>query len=480
VAGRASSLAEQLLPEKIVLGTELRNPHFRQEFHMTTRNRIPLFVYLFLCGLTFQPACAQEKKEQNVDKKVDQTALTADLLTPMRVRFDWKDVPVRTAFADLAKKSTCVFDFDGDGKWIDKRRVTLDTGDVTFWEAVHALCQKAGLTEQVNDKAAQRTIVLSDKIPPEAPLHFAGSVRIRAMQPTKDVPAGESLFILDVAGEARLRPFGIVGAISVDRAVDDQGRILTPIEDLAPKAPPPAKPRGLPREMKQSGGVCELIGFDLDPVVNETPLRRSVPVRFKTGDKPVKMLKEISGKVRVQSLAKPELVITFKDPAKAVGKTQSAEGYTLVIDDFEKTDDGRVKIKVTLTAPQGPFVGDKPFNALFGDGKVLVDGVPLSELPGGGGRPAPTMPKLVDADGKVYQPRVANLKTTALNNNRCCSDLIMNGTPLTQILPGDFEHQATLVFSPSAEPASLQLHGQKLVTCTVPFELKNVLLTSGK
>jgi hypothetical protein len=225
--------------------------------------------------------------------------------------------------------------------------------------------------------------------------------------------------------------------------------------------------------------VSEFNGHDLDPV-KETPLRRSVPVRFKTGDKPMKMLKEISGKVQLQSLAKPEVVITFKDLAKAVGKTQKAEGYTLTVDDFEKTDDGRVKIKVTLTAPQGPYVGDNPFNALFGGGKVFFDGVPLSELPGGGGRPAPTMPRLVDAAGKVYQPRVKDLKTTALNNNRCCSDMIINGKPLTHILPGDFEHQATLVYRCSAEPASLQLYGQKLATYTVPFTLKNVLLTAGK
>ncbi len=450
---------------------------------MITRRWMPLLLSLFWCGTSFQPGWTQEKKDagkHSIDKKVDQKALTDDMLTPTRVRFDWKDVPVRTAFADLAKKSNCTFSFAGDGKWIDKRRVTLDTGEVTFWEAVHRLCRKAGLCEQVNDKAAQRTIVLSDKIPPESPLHFAGSVRIRAMQPTKDVPAGESLFILDVTGEARLRPFGIVGPISVDKAVDDQDRILTPVEDVAPRPPKPARPRGLPRQTRQAGELFELIGHDLDPVVNETPLRRSVPVRFKTGDKPVKMLKEISGKVQLQSLAKPEVVITFKDLARAVGQTQSAEGYKLAIDDFEKTDDGRVKIKVTLTAPQGPYVGDFPFGLLFGKTKVLVDGVPLSELPGGGGRPAPTMPRLVDTAGKVYQPRVANLKTTALNNNLCCSNQIINGTPLTHVLPGDFEHQATLVYSPSAEPASLQLSGQKLATYTVPFKLKNVLLTSGK
>jgi hypothetical protein len=450
---------------------------------MTIRNRLPLLVSLFLCGVFLQPTYTQEQNDpgkQSIAKKLDQKALTADMLTPTRVRFDWNNVPVRTAFAALAKKNNCAFEFACDGEWIDKRRVTLNTGEVTFWEAVHALSRKAGVSEQVNNKAAQRTIVLVDKAPPDSPVHFAGTVRIRAVQPAKAVPAGESRFILDVAGEARLRPFGIVGAISVDKAVDDQGRILTPIADVAPKSPPPAKPRGLPRQMKEGGGVSEFIGFDLDPVLNETPLRRSVPVRFKTGDKPVKMLKEISGKVQLQSLAKPEVLITFKDLGKAVGKTQSAEGYTLAIDDFEKTDDGRVKIKVTLTAPQGPYVGDNPFNALFGGGKVLFDGVPLSELPGGGGRPAPTMPRLVDADGKVYQPRVADLKTTALNNNRCCSDMIMNGKPLTHILPGDFEHKATLVYSPAAEPASLQLYGQKLATYTVPFALKNVLLTAGK
>src|SRR5262249_37599004 len=80
--------------------------------------------------------------------KIEQKAEQAALLAPTRVHLVCKNMPVADAVALLAKKSKYTIQIDGISKAkLAKRKVTLDTGDVTFWEALDKLCAKAGLVE---------------------------------------------------------------------------------------------------------------------------------------------------------------------------------------------------------------------------------------------------------------------------------------------------------------------------------------------
>lgn len=84
-------------------------------------------------------------EQQDGPKKNDADANQA--LTPTKVRLTFKNRGVVDAVADLAKRSGYTIEIKGDKAAFRNRRVTLDTGETTFWQAFDQLCQKADLVE---------------------------------------------------------------------------------------------------------------------------------------------------------------------------------------------------------------------------------------------------------------------------------------------------------------------------------------------
>ena len=84
------------------------------------------------------------------------------LLAPKKVRVKLDDVTVAEAVDQLAKLSGYQIELGSDAA--AKRKVTLNTGEVTFNEALDALCQKAQtrpephLVESEGEKGAQRPL----------------------------------------------------------------------------------------------------------------------------------------------------------------------------------------------------------------------------------------------------------------------------------------------------------------------------------
>jgi hypothetical protein len=72
---------------------------------------------------------------------------TARLLAPKRVKLDVTDMPVLDAVNELSRQSGYPIQVVGDRAALAGRKVTLHTGDTTFWEAFDQLCQEAGLVE---------------------------------------------------------------------------------------------------------------------------------------------------------------------------------------------------------------------------------------------------------------------------------------------------------------------------------------------
>jgi hypothetical protein len=84
--------------------------------------------------------------EKLIDKL--ETKLTAEkLLTPKKVHLNVKDVTVVQAIEELQKRSGYPIHIDGDRVPLSKRTITLDTGEVTFWEAFDQLCEKGHLSQ---------------------------------------------------------------------------------------------------------------------------------------------------------------------------------------------------------------------------------------------------------------------------------------------------------------------------------------------
>ncbi len=93
------------------------------------------------------------KRAETILATLDKRRESAAALKPKHVHLVYKDTPLADALADFNKQSGCnVVLSDPDGKLQD-RKITLDTGDATFWQAFDQFCDKAGLQERQNDAA---------------------------------------------------------------------------------------------------------------------------------------------------------------------------------------------------------------------------------------------------------------------------------------------------------------------------------------
>src|SRR5262245_7870600 len=79
--------------------------------------------------------------------KLEKLELAAKVLAPRRVRLNYKDTPLKEAVEDLAKKSGYAITLDDPEGKLKDRKVTLEVGETTFWEAFDRFCDKAGLVE---------------------------------------------------------------------------------------------------------------------------------------------------------------------------------------------------------------------------------------------------------------------------------------------------------------------------------------------
>jgi RNA polymerase sigma factor (sigma-70 family) len=119
----------------------------------------------------------RRKRATELLKKIEAQAAQAEVLRPKRLRLVYKQTPVAKAVADFKKKSGYDLTLsDPQGK-LKGRSVTLDTGEVTFWQALGQFCEKANLVEETT--------------PPRAQGPFPGGMRgMRGMGPGRGGPGG--------------------------------------------------------------------------------------------------------------------------------------------------------------------------------------------------------------------------------------------------------------------------------------------------
>jgi len=254
-----------------------------------------------------------ERKRRAVElvKKIEERDLAARFLAPKRVHLVFKDTPLQEAIAEFQKQSGYRLTLsDRPGK-LRARKITLDTGDATFWQAFDQFCQSASLVgnglprsgigpalvlQKDVDFAPYRTtdnagggatkgggILLSDGKPSSVPTDARTSFRVRVREQAKDLgtPAeGVAFLALEVTPEPRMRGYQIL-ALQVKKATNDQGQGLEEVLDSAQiyAVRPP--------DLAATPGPDYLIAL-VDP---------------KNGTKASKSLKEISGTIRVQVLA---------------------------------------------------------------------------------------------------------------------------------------------------------------------------------
>jgi hypothetical protein len=226
----------------------------------------------------------------NIEKRTQSTRL----LAPTRVHLKYKETPIKDAVADFKKKTG--YDIalhDPDNKLKD-RKITLDTGDVTFWEAFDKFCKAASLR--------QATIqdVLVQPPQPGGPGVRPGGKGIRPLPPDKAPPG-----TLPVE-KPKAAPAPIKLEVQV-QAVNGQAQAAVVVAQPAVQVQQVqiARPIGRPVQMPALGALTLVDGKPQDlPTHNAGALRiQAVPnqVNFGGGaDAPLTIMLQVAAEPKVQ------------------------------------------------------------------------------------------------------------------------------------------------------------------------------------
>jgi hypothetical protein len=320
---------------------------------------------------------------------------TDRILKPTRVRLVYKDTSVADAVLDLSGRGYPIFLMDRDDKLAD-RRVTLDTGEVPFWEAFRLFKEATGLHEQYHgaprslfqDGPSVVPVFLEDGPPRRWPTFRAGPLRLRALPPQSGKARGEVSLTLEVSTEPAIGWERVV-ALHVHRAVDDRARRLKVIPTPLPV---PDFSRGhirFPRDV-------------------ESPTNRGtnrLPVTLGGVSEDAVRLRELRGVLAAWVCSAIEPVIEVNDPLKSAGKTWTGPGGTALRITKVRAEDGEYQFQLELQPSRTPpseneakaIVGwipggrtyysgrakNSPFTALDAEGKPLVLAMGHSESGGG-------------------------------------------------------------------------------------------------
>jgi hypothetical protein len=119
------------------------------------------------------------RRAEELVQKIEKRGENARLLEPKRVHLVYKDTPVAEAVADFASKSGYNITLLDPLKKLGERKVTLDTGETSFWEAFDQFCAKAGLVEATAKDLTQ----------PPRPNPTPRPLPVQPAPPVKQLPA---------------------------------------------------------------------------------------------------------------------------------------------------------------------------------------------------------------------------------------------------------------------------------------------------
>jgi hypothetical protein len=422
-------------------------------------------------------------------RKIEDRQLTAALLVPKRVHVNVKDVAVAEAVAELARQSGYPIHLVGDLSALADRKVTLDTGDATFWEALEQLSAQARLVETVVTNYAPNFgqpnlvqpikgkggkggkkggfggaglnqvatppagILLTAGQPLKTPTFLAGSVRIRLLRATT-LPNREIEVVLEVRAEPRLDELGSGGPPRLDKAIDDQAQKLTSV--LLPPAD-----NNLANGLNGFGNGNLVISGTSMPGSAGIGGPYQITLRLMPGPAAAKALKELSGKLSVQTMVDADPDIVVVKILQAAGQSaKGKEGKTLHVRQVEQLADGHVRIQVAMENAPGQGMGG--FGNVNGNVVIIQNGNNIV-IAGGPNNPTASssaLPRLLDATGKSFS-------------------LVQQSSPSLTITGNQVFQIVTLLYQPQAGqgPATqLVLPGQRLFTFAVPFAFENVVL----
>ena len=298
-------------------------------------------------GQSSAPGQAEVKPSDTPEKQ------SARLLAPTKVKLSIKDQTVQDAVKELVKQSGSLLGVMANSD-VYGRKISLETGEVTFFEALDKLCAEAGLVEKYLMRylpwISKQSILLVSGKHREVPTCYSGAVRVRLV-PLDFVgmkcKEGESLLAFGIAAEPRLTRFVIKKGPSITRAIDDQGQMLT-----AGETPPPAK---LPES---------LVRIDTYPLSPPAAAVFAIPVKL--GQKPAKTLKELAGSLTVEVDGPTPVLASIDNVLQAQNQSVKIEGkdevsrmtetsMTMTLANISKMDNGDYRLNCILEAGMPRF-----------------------------------------------------------------------------------------------------------------------------
>jgi len=441
------------------------------------------------------------RRAETLASAIHKRVETAQLLEPKRVHLSLHEVGVPEAVARLARQSGYAIEIGESPQSLSalpgprsnsrteleeptvgdlfKPLVTLDTGETSFWQAFDQLCAKCSLVERSNAVVGQSgtavwnaqavagqrimapipgvpsvgysgKLLLEPGDPVTWPTCYAGSVRVRA-RPTPPVAGatprrkGDPVVTLEVSPEPKLAWQGIVD-FQIEKAVDERDRSVTAagsgrdhVEMLGVQA--------------QANGV---ILWDVEGRPRGLDIR-SIPIRFKTSGRRIKMLKELTGTISAHVLTPPQALITVDGIAHAGGETiHGPNGESLTVMNVDQTPKGEVRIKLRLEGSPARWNGN---NAVRGNIIIRRNGMVWR---GAGGSEGPLSGdnsfRLYDSQGQSIRQKGRGVEMVAVGNG--------------------ITEELTLIYElgDKAKADKLVYSGRRSVMVDVPFTLKNVPL----
>ena len=417
--------------------------------------------------------------------KIERRAESNRVLACKRVHLVYKDTPLHKAVADFQEKSGYIIHLhDPDGKLKD-RKITLDTGETSFWHAVALFCDKAELSEASPEdlRPARKQpggapsavpwrprtgqeLILKDGKAKHVPTDDLCAIRIQALAKA-DLPGnyyeGEITLPLELSLEPKLKwntfqSWKTFQAIHVDRAVDNQGQKLTKVIPKIEGATSVDVSSNPPRVRKMDPQVQQRMSrkpFPARSKMGGFGLTQGVILELRKGAKEAKSLKELKGVLTMQLRSEVRPVIVADKLNRAAGKTFKGDGGSSIKILNVVSEEKQTTIK--LEFEQGdimPLLRDLTPGegiALRGSGQFMYRryGFYIQDDKG----------KSLPIDGSRSQ----GITSMAKRGN----DGLKKISTYTLVCPHDRDQ---------GRPAKVIYLGRNLVTVKVPFALKDVPL----
>ena len=302
----------------------------------------------------------RQRAEQLI-AKIESAARSKRLLAAPKLRIKIDDKPLDKAVAEVAKLAKLPLTLNVAGPALNKK-ITADTGELPYWEALEAFFKAAGLGEEAGpppgppgapqpDIAIQKQIIINgppgmayDSQPSAVPRNirlavsskpmpsFTGNgIRVKAssqpLLPGKDNVNKDVRLSLQVDPHPGLTLNEITG-IDIRKATAADGRALEITRET--RAPLP----GSQEEMLLNGGVQQLQAIQIDglDMPRQNMLPSLIPVTLKTGGEKVKELQELSGVLTARLIAPKDTLFTLDRVKEASGRqVMAADGLRITV-----------------------------------------------------------------------------------------------------------------------------------------------------